>query len=136
MYAAAAAIIGFWALGSYFVETRHLDHLQATGVETTGVVWSLWKNRGRYGDGSCLVEVRFRLDGHTQEAQTHVSEEVFVRLTRGDKIKVKYLREDASKIWIVGEGNIWTPRLWLGGGGLGVAALLIFLAKRQQAGGY
>lgn len=135
IFAVGAIIFSCWALFGYIVEARHIDRLQASGIETLALVTSLWRDKGKYGDGSCLVDVRFRLNGRTQQAQSYVTKQTFDRLSQGEKIQVRYLNEDPSKVWVVGEGNSWASRLWLCGIGFAVAVLLVLLARRQQAAG-
>ena len=103
IFAVGATIFSCWVLFGYVVAARHIARLQANGIETLAVVTSLWRDKGRYGDGSCIVDVRFRLNGRTQQSQSYVTKQTFERLSQGEKIQVKYLDEDPSKVWIVGE---------------------------------
>ena len=135
IFAVGATIFSCWVLFGYLVEARHIARLQANGIETLAVVTSLWRDKGRYGDGSCIVDVRFRLNGRTQQSQSYVTKQTFDRLSHGEKVQVKYVNEDPSKVWFVGEGNPWASRLWFCGAGFAVAVLLVLLARRQQAAG-
>jgi hypothetical protein len=132
-----ALVLGPYLLVTNYQETTEKKRIDREGIETGAIPMSKSESRGRKGSRTYKIEIQYPVQGaKVQKAQVSVSRELYDRIDNVPELKVKYLKEDTSKLIVVGE-RIEKPEMY--GAGAVVTALGVFgvwwnfLRKKRDA---
>ena len=109
-------IAGPFLLVTNYQETTEKKRIESEGVQTGAIPLSKMDSRGRRGSHTYKIEIQYVVqDSKALKAQVTVSHELYDRIDSVPELKVKYLKEDPSKVIIVGE-PLERPEMYAVGG--------------------
>ena len=133
--AIACLLIGPFMIVMNFLETKEKKQIEKDGVETVAAVMGGTEKRGRKGRRSYEFDVQYQVGTSTQSAQVPVSKERFEAMNATPVLQIKYLKDNPSKLIVVGD-QIEHPELTYIGAGLFVFGLVgcwwLFLRKKPE----
>ena len=132
-----ALVAGPFLLVTNYQETSEKQRIEREGIETSAIPLTKTDSRGRKGSHTYKLEIQYPVQGSgAQRAQVSVSHELYDRIDSMPELKVKYLKEDATKVIIVGE-RLDKPEMYAAGGiatALGVfGTWWYFIRKKRDA---
>jgi hypothetical protein len=132
-----ALVAGPFLLVTNYQETTEKQRIDREGVATWAIPLSKSDSRGRKGSHTYKVDMQVQIPGaKAQNVQVNVSRELYDRVDSVPELKVKFLKEDPTKVIVVGE-RLEKPEMY--GAGAVVTAVGVFgtwwnfLRKKRDA---
>ncbi len=130
-------VAGPFLLVSNYQETTEKKRIESEGIQSWAIPLSKTDSRGRKGSHTYKIEMQVQVQGaKAQTVQQTVSHELYNRIDSMPELKVKYLKEDPSKVIIIGE-PLERPEMYAVGGAFTAVGIFgtwwNFLRKKRDA---
>ena len=129
-----ALIVGPFLVVSNYRETAEKEKIAKEGIATVAVPVAKIEKRGRRGGRTYKLDVKFPdSQGVTRDVQVKVSKEIYDRADTDPALPIKYLKEDPTKVIVVGQ-PLKSPGMYAVGGGMflfGAIGTGFFLLRRK-----